>query len=449
MSSPKSLAQRLIKGIVIAQAVTLTVWVLIVMVVSPYISYEELAAFSAKQVVASAVEMRDGALVVAQTGDLAEYVQRRPGFAFAVLVAGSPIEGSSPELAGRWATSAAPLPISGQFRFADGLIGYAQQLPWRQSTVTVVTVGNQFRIDDLPVFFQIYLPQFLLMFAPAFLAGAIATQMVVVRALRPLRAASAQAAAVQLSSLTSRLERDSTLPSEIVPLIDAINELLERLDGEIGKQRLFAANAAHELRTPVAVLGARVESLPDGPERIALRRDVMQLSTLVDQLLAAARLENDPAQVNLPVDLVHTTRQVIADMAPLALRDGRNLSFRTRPSAALVLGDCDAIASMVRNVLDNALRVEPVGGTVAVQVTQGEDHFAILVHDHGPGISSEDQAHMFDAFWRKRQDSGAGLGLQISRQIAMAHGGTITCDSRMGAGSTFRISLPFPPAGMS
>ena len=223
----------------------------------------------------------------------------------------------------------------------------------------------------------------------------------------------------------------------------AINVALDRVAEGWTRQRLFTANAAHELRTPVAVLQARIDAMaPTAPDRTALARDARRLRLLVDQLLAVARLDHREAALDSPVDLVATVRAMVADCAPLALRTGRAVAFHSRAAAVPVLGDQRSIEGAVANLIDNALRAEPHGGTVDVAVYLDEGGI-IEVRDHGAGIAPADRAVVFEPFWRKDDSTaGTGLGLATVREVVHMHGGSVSIHETPGGGATLRMILP-------
>jgi signal transduction histidine kinase len=268
--------------------------------------------------------------------------------------------------------------------------------------------------------------------------------LVVRRLLRPLRSAAHAAGAIDIRSLDQRLPLVG-LPTELRPLVAAINAALDRLDAGFARQRLFTANAAHELRTPVAILQARVDALPqDAPSRSDLARDARRIALLIDQLLAVARLGHSEVATTDTIDLVALVRGLVADCAPLAIRAGRRVAFDAPAGPVHVTGNAQALSSAVANLIDNALRAEPAGGTVEVVVTERAE---IVVVDHGPGIAAEDRPFVFEPFWRKDERTpGTGLGLAIASDVTALHGGTLTVAETPGGGATFRLALPSAPA---
>jgi signal transduction histidine kinase len=440
----RSLSARLVRDLAIVQAAAVILWMLALMTVSPYISYEELAAASSQPRVAAAVARRNGVLEVAPSAALAGYAARRPGFAYAVVSGDRILAGSSPELARRLEPIAGALPGSGVLELRLGDRKRVVRLsPARTpyGEVAVATAGDAFKLEDLGAFLATYLPQFALMFGPAILAAALVIPLVVRHLLRPLRTAAAQAAAIEVSSLDRRLP-DEGAPSELRPFIGAINTLLRRVEEGVARQRMFTANAAHELRTPVAILNARVDLMPDGPEKWAMKRDVRRLAVLIDQLLSAARLERSEA-ADQAVDVATLGRDLVSDMAPLAIRSGRQIRFSPPAQPGLVRGDGQALRSALANLVDNALRTEPEGGSVELRMTARDGRVTVDVADHGPGVAPEDRELVFEPFWRKTgREPGAGLGLSIARTIARLHRGSLTVSETPGGGATFTLELP-------
>ncbi|MCA3655072.1 MAG: HAMP domain-containing histidine kinase [Methylobacterium sp.] len=231
------------------------------------------------------------------------------------------------------------------------------------------------------------------------------------------------------------------LPTEVLILVEAINDPLRRLGEALEAERAFTAEAAHALRTPLAVLSARIEKLPKGGELDAVHSDIAALRRLVNQLLSAAEADTlvvDPAR---QCDLSIVAEGVVAAMAPLAIRDGRILAFEARPGT-IVRGDADAIAHALRNLVENALRFSPENTEVLVRVS-GPGQVAVL--DRGPGVPDEQKPLVMKRFWRARPSDlgGTGLGLAIVQRIAEAHGTTLGIADREGGGTVF--SLAFSP----
>jgi signal transduction histidine kinase len=214
---------------------------------------------------------------------------------------------------------------------------------------------------------------------------------------------------------------------------------LIRIEDGVAKQRLYAANAAHELRTPVAILAIHVDSLPETPLKAKLQLDAVRIGTLVEQLVTVARLGQNALAMDDEVDLVAIARAVIADRAPIAFRNGRELAFETERATMKLRGNAAALSSAIANVVDNAIRAEPESGTVLVRLSE---HGYLDVIDHGGGISPEDIPLIFEPFWRKsEQTSGTGLGLAIVREISERHGILVAVHATQGGGATFRFKI--------
>ena len=247
------------------------------------------------------------------------------------------------------------------------------------------------------------------------------------------------------------------LPGEVQPLVGALNDLLGRLGAALERERGFMADAAHELRTPLTALHLQMGTLARATNE-AERADAMEkLSAgvqrairLVEQLLSLARQEPraDVARRRLRFD--DLAREVVAEMVPLA--DARKIDLGISASQpAYVLGDPEALRTLVRNLVDNAVRYTPVGGTVDVSVQDsdepGSSHGALLrIVDTGPGIPADERQRVFDRFYRPPGTAppGSGLGMAIVKAIADAHGATIALDSGPGTqGLAVTVSFPF------
>ena len=238
---------------------------------------------------------------------------------------------------------------------------------------------------------------------------------------------------------------DTNLPREMLPLVKAINATLDRLDHGFRMQREFTADAAHELRTPLAVLAVHLDSLEDKQVAAALREDVERMGRLVGQLLSVAQLEALDVAADEMVDLHAIAVDVAASLAPFALRRSRSVAVSGEPGIALVRGNAEALRQAVRNLVENGLQHTPPDTTVEVAVSAAP---ALQVIDRGPGVPPADRAQLFERFWGgRRSGDGAGLGLAIVQRIAAAHGGNLTVDDAPGGGGRFTIKLPRPAAG--
>jgi signal transduction histidine kinase len=321
-----------------------------------------------------------------------------------------------------------------------GMVGFAmpQGRPGRERWVIVLQGREQtdVLVDSLMAHF---LMGAIWSLVPIGVVTVLVSLMTLRRGLRPLMQASAAAAAVGQTSPGLRLPT-AGLPREVTPLVEAVNAALTRLEHTIETQRSFMAQAAHGLRTPLAVLTARLDSLDDAEAAEALRRDVDRMGRLVGQLLRMARLESLPLDVTHPVDLHAVAAEVIVDLAPLGL--GQDVALALVGDATVpVRGNHAALVLAVTNLVENAIAYAPAGGVVEVVVARPG---SITVLDRGPGVPPEHRSRILEPFERgpDARDGGAGLGLAIVTEIAAAHGGRLGVEARRGGGAAFALAIP-------
>jgi len=280
---------------------------------------------------------------------------------------------------------------------------------------------------------------------PIFIALLFVDVLLMRRLLGPIIAASHVASAIQPNKPLMRLPtRD--LPREVLPLAEAVNQALDRLDKGLQAQREFTADAAHELRTPLAILRTHVDTLLDAGTARALQSDVDAIGHVLDQLLELAELENFTSGWGDKVDLNEIGTEVVALMAPTALAERKSLAFIGKADHAWALGNAEMLFRAVRNLVENAIRHSDGKNPVEVEVDLPA---TIRVKDRGPGIRPAERELMFQRFWRRnRQAKGhSGLGLAIVAKIIQLHGGSVDAVNREGGGAAFSIVLPGLPAG--
>lgn len=257
------------------------------------------------------------------------------------------------------------------------------------------------------------------------------------RALRPI---TVEAGAIGPHAPGRRLDEDKA-PKELLPLVRGFNEALQRLELELGRRKRFIADVAHELRTPLAVVSLRVDSLAHEEGKADLQRGLRGLTHLVSQMLDLERLSLSSRNWE-QVDLVTAARDTVADLAPMAIERGYDLSLIAPDAPVPVTGDGHAISRAITNLIGNS--IVHGGGSGQIVVRVGEDR-TVDVTDEGPGVPAASRARLFEPFFRGNPDvEGCGLGLHIVKEIMAAHGGEASLvPGRRGA--TFRLG--FPPVG--
>jgi len=295
----------------------------------------------------------------------------------------------------------------------------------------VVTAGNKPDLMDLLFYAGALGQRIAVLLLPLLAISLLVTERVLRRALRPVEQLARQAGDIEVDQLDVRFGNER-LTLELRPLASALNGLVDRLHEAFAQQRRFFDNAAHELRTPIAILAARIESLP-AARRQELAADVRRLSILSDQLLASARSSSTEAREE--VDVADLLTELVADYAPLAHRQGRGVALEMLNPLSVV-ADPRGLRSVFANLLDNALRAEPSGGCVTVRLGPGREAAVI---DHGSGLPPA-STRMFEPFWRgDARTDGAGLGLAIVREILLSQGFSVTASSSPKGGAVFTV----------
>ncbi|MFJ3798435.1 sensor histidine kinase [Streptomyces sp. NPDC090088] len=288
-----------------------------------------------------------------------------------------------------------------------------------------------------------------LVLAAAAAIGAVAAR----RITRPLRELNSMASKFSDGDLTAR--SPVTGPAETRTLAHTLNQGAERLDTLVASQRIFVADASHQLRTPLTALRLSLDNIADGVDDEFVREDVEQataevvrMSRLVNGLLVLARAE---AKVTAPepLQLLDIVEERLDVWRPAADERGVHIALRGsadgRPTVLASPGHLDQVLD---NVLSNALEVSPDGGTITVRADAGPDEVTLSVLDEGPGMTDAEKPRAFDRFWRGQGltgRSGSGLGLSVVRQLLTDDGGTVTLRDAPGGGLWVLITLRASP----
>ena len=260
---------------------------------------------------------------------------------------------------------------------------------------------------------------------------AIAGWWAVRRGVRPLRVLGSTLAARRAGDLQPVQLADA--PSEMRPLLDALNTLFERIAGMVELERRFTGDAAHELRTPIAAIRTQAQ-VAMGATDAAQRRHALEATLagcdratrLVEQLLTLSRLEAEGSAAHGQVDLGQLVRRVAAELAPASLQKQQALELDADPGC-VVAGDETLLAVLARNLLDNAIRYSPPRTRIEARVKRSTEGVVLAVEDSGPGLSPKDLARLGERFFRVTgtDAAGSGLGWSIAQRIAAAHGARV------------------------
>ena len=270
------------------------------------------------------------------------------------------------------------------------------------------------------------------------------------RALKPLRSFASQVEKVQLNNLADMRINENVLP-EFRQLSRSFNQMLERLNNAFAAQRQFTGNAAHELRTPLALMQARLElfsaehpdMLPETAEFLSLLREQTErLTQMTKTLLEMSNLQQ--VARNEQIQLAPMVEEIFTDLAPLAEKSSVTL---TAEGDGVMTGSDALIYRLLFNLTENAVKYNRPDGSVQVTVSQEPEKLLIRVSDTGCGIPEEYQRSIFQPFFRvdksrSREDGGAGLGLSLVWEIANLHGGSVRVEESSDRGTTIAVELP-------
>ena len=289
------------------------------------------------------------------------------------------------------------------------------------------------------------------------LLGGVLAYFVSGRALKPLRDFAAQVERVQPDNLSEiRLSEDA--PAELQRCSVSFNDMVARLGEGFSAQRQFTGNAAHELRTPLALMQAQIElfvsehpaSQPQTAELLGLLQEQTErMSRMTKVLLEMSELRSVPCEDD--IELGPLSEEVLTDLAPLAERKDIALNCS---GGALIIGSDTLLYRLVFNLVENAIRYSRPGSTVNVSVCDNDSHVFLRVEDQGPGIPKQYRESIFQPFFRvdksrSRAYGGAGLGLALVWEIATLHGGTAEVESSSENGTVMLVALPKRTAAQS
>ena len=257
------------------------------------------------------------------------------------------------------------------------------------------------------------------------------------RALAPLWKASEEASNIGPARTDIRLPTEQ-IPREIMPLVTAVNQALDRLEDGFRVQRQFTADAAHQLRTPLAILRTRIETLGDGTAKQALHADIEGMSRIVAQLLEIAELDTlvlDPGET---ADLRAVCAEVVGAIAPFAIAQHKDIELKGTDVPVMIHGNAEMLQRAIFNLAENAIKF--TAKDTAVDVEVGDDG-VVRVRDCGPGITEAERELIFQRFWRRdrQRSDGAGLGLSIVRGVADDHAATVAVENLPGGGAEFTL----------
>jgi two-component system, OmpR family, sensor kinase len=443
LSRPRSLIARILlaEGVTILAAAVLLPALMIAVLHRNAAHYQESILNGQARAIAAALHRDDhGVLQVRLTGALQPiYATGYDGRAFIVVDgAGTVLSASLNGRAIPWRDAPRS---AGMSRFRAGhFIGVSLPVELADGLIWVIVSQDESGpgaiLDDVS---RSFLWEYLGILLPILLLLPVINSFAIRRLILEVRSVSHSAAEISPTSLHVRLD-ESRVPDEIAPLVRATNRLLDRLEAGFRQQGEFVANVAHELRTPLAVLRVRLDSIEDAAVRIALDRQIERLSHVVSQLRDLASLERFTGDQAEQFDLGALASETIADMAPSILGEGHMIELIGEDSGLVISGSRTLIGLALTNLINNAVKHTPPGTAITVRV--GPDA-SLWVEDDGPGVTTLDEDLIVKRFWRadRARSDSAGLGLSIVQRIVDVHRGAFSISSRPGGGAIFKLNL--------
>lgn len=319
---------------------------------------------------------------------------------------------------------------------------------WEDGSVVTLQVAEQLIAlkETMRTLFFVLVIASLLMLIPTIIAGRFLSQFL----LRPIRALT-ETMKVNTADQANwqKIDVENRSHDELYEMEQTFNEMIERLKENYEKQEVFVSDASHELKTPISIVKSYAQLMhrrgDKHPELIsesvqAINTEADRMQQLVEQLLLLVKNENDLTYKS--VDIVELCEKTVATFRGAYTR---SIQFKHPSESVLVHGNEDQLRQVIYILLDNALKYS--ADDIEVTITLVDDDVNIRVHDYGPGISEEEQKHIFDRFYRidkarNRETGGTGLGLAIAKTISLAHDGDLVVESKLGSGTTFQITLP-------
>ncbi|MBM3564273.1 MAG: HAMP domain-containing histidine kinase [Alphaproteobacteria bacterium] len=409
---------------------------------------EGLTTKRARQIVLASIKKDPaGDLHIEDTPAMKNYRLLNPEFRFAVFYpeTGALLPGSSSELADYFKGQTTQIHIIGSMFHIlndpnERSRGYIRVANTRFGLLGTIVYGAQFHWDDIA--YQLYVNFNLInivSYLPLLVVLSVVALIVMTNGLRPLRSAASMVAEIDLDTTSRSIPLDH-LPKEVTPFVEAVNGAFKRVTDGIERERRFIANSAHELRTPIAILRSRIERMEPGELKREIKRDTKRVQTILDQLLVLAQMEARGNNHALgAINLSELAKNAAADYSPIALDLGKSLEFNGPDEPVFAKGIRWAMESVMTNLIENAVRAEPPGGTVIVRLSKDA---AIEVVDHGEGVATADRERIFEPFWRKSENTpGTGLGLAITKELTTKLGGSIELLETPGGGATFKVTF--------
>jgi signal transduction histidine kinase len=309
------------------------------------------------------------------------------------------------------------------------------------SKLVIMIGGAQVQVDQVAESFVLRNLFSIILLAAAFASTVVAGAFLSARFVRrSIERVTRLALAIEPRAPQASISLDE-VPVELKPLVSALNRAFHEINAYIQSQRRFLGNAAHQLRTPLTLLRAKIEDVTEPALKAELVCDVRHLTSLVSAMLDLARLQNHAIEKR-PIDLGALTREVLADFGPSALDAGIELSLEHPQGSVVVLGVEAAVRSALANLVGNAL----IHARGAARIVANLGRGSVSISDDGAGISPTSQLNLIEPFQTAATaKEGHGLGLSIIQEIMTAHAGTLTITSTPGRGTTVCLSFPEAP----